>query len=161
MVEIKSYWPEQGYIPKLSDFTENNGELSCGPYILRQTEHGWSAIYCMAEKSRYEKKLISENNSTSTKALAALQRYLENGKKAPESKKEDELYQEYVEYSKTHSIQNARSSFITCSTCRSMLNKRLLSSNRCPLCGNDLRPKSVLNKLTQYRNKLAPNIASA
>ena len=162
MIEKNTSWPEKGKIPNIDDFTEKNGILSCGPYILKPSDHGWSAIICKANFNRYEKEVVSENNNTAGKALWALQQYLESEpKETQEDTKTQALIDEYLEYGKTHTIQSARTGFITCNTCRSLLNKKLLPSNRCPLCGNDLRPKAVIDKLQQLRDRIKSSRTTA
>ena len=87
MIEKDSFWPKEGEIPQIGDFTEKNGNLSYGPYILKNTEHGWETIVCKAGEDRYEKVTISENNPTSVKALSALQQYIEAHSPKKEVKK--------------------------------------------------------------------------
>ena len=55
------------------------------------------------------------------------------------------------EYEKKNSIQNKQAQFIGCSACGSKLSRiKLGSRNCCPVCGADLRCKSVLEKLDNY-----------
>lgn len=52
-------------------------------------------------------------------------------------------------YAKTHSA-----AFIGCKHCGSKLNSEFVSTNKCPLCGNDLRPESLLDKIKQQKAKI-------
>lgn len=61
---------------------------------------------------------------------------------------------------KETSIQNLTSEFIGCKKCGSKLNLKLLYSNCCPLCSNDLRSNtskkridSCLTKISELNNK--------
>lgn len=60
---------------------------------------------------------------------------------------------ERVLYPKTLSA-----AFIGCKSCESRLNKDFLLTNKCPVCGQDLRPKTMLNKIKQQKDKLKENL---
>lgn len=54
------------------------------------------------------------------------------------------------DYAKKHSIHNLKSEYIGCKKCGSKLKLSLVPKENCPLCYNDLRNKSVLQKLKDY-----------
>ena len=58
-----------------------------------------------------------------------------------------------AKYEKSHSVKNLKATFIGCPNCSSKLSKEYLRSERCPLCGTDLRSKTTLDTLAGYRAK--------
>lgn len=76
------------------------------------------------------------------------------------SKKEDELQEKIkkldekiITYQNKHSIKNLQSEFIGCKNCNSRLARRLLISEDCPVCHNDLRNKTTVETLRKYAEK--------
>lgn len=57
------------------------------------------------------------------------------------------------EYVKAHSIKTFKAAYIGCSCCGSRLNKELLKNNRCPVCFEDLRAKSTLERIEGFKKK--------
>lgn len=57
-------------------------------------------------------------------------------------------------YEKEHSVQMLKAEYIGCQSCGSKLKKVLLSTEKCPLCHSDLRSKTTIETLNNYRRKL-------
>jgi len=60
-----------------------------------------------------------------------------------------------ADYTKRHSIKVLSAEYIGCAKCGSRLNKKLLVGEFCPVCRNDLRSKTTLDKLEWYDDKIA------
>ena len=58
------------------------------------------------------------------------------------------------EYIKKHSIHNRSSKFIGCPECGSKLYLGYVKGERCPLCNQDLRADSTLEKIKWYDQKI-------
>lgn len=43
--------------------------------------------------------------------------------------------------------KGVKAEFVSCKTCGSKLKRELISSNRCPLCSNDLRPETFIARV--------------
>lgn len=54
------------------------------------------------------------------------------------------------EYMYNHSVQSRKSEFIGCPKCKSKLAREHLKSERCPVCGAELRPEYVIERLKKY-----------
>lgn len=46
--------------------------------------------------------------------------------------------------------KNVKASFISCPKCNSKINKEFIRSNFCPVCRNDMRPKTTLDTIKRY-----------
>lgn len=57
------------------------------------------------------------------------------------------------EYVKAHSIKTFKAEYVGCSCCGSKLKKELLRNNRCPVCYEDLRAKSTLERIAGFSKK--------
>lgn len=57
------------------------------------------------------------------------------------------------EYVKAHSIKTFKAEYVGCSCCGSKLKKDLLRNNRCPVCYEDLRAKSTLDRIQGFDKK--------
>lgn len=66
-----------------------------------------------------------------------------------------ELVEAKKKYSQEHSVKNRQASHIGCWNCGSKLYRQLLRTETCPLCHKDLRPKTTLDKLQWYDEKIA------
>lgn len=66
-----------------------------------------------------------------------------------------ELRESERKYTQDHSIKKLQASLITCQKCGSKLSKQYLRSECCPLCYNDLRSKTTLDKLQWFEDKRA------
>lgn len=61
--------------------------------------------------------------------------------------------QKYNELESNIHYANVQSEFIGCKECGSRLARKYIKSNTCPLCHNDLRPQSTLDRIaTLYKN---------
>lgn len=77
-----------------------------------------------------------------TKAMQAV----EDRIKAVRQKRDD--------YAEKFHVKHRNADFIGCKMCGSKLKREYLRSNKCPLCGSDLRSDSVIKKLGEYEVKL-------
>jgi hypothetical protein len=68
--------------------------------------------------------------------------------------KSKELLQGKKEYISEHLIKNFKAQFVGCPKCGSKLSKEYLRGNNCPLCGVDMRSKTVLDKINWYDDKI-------
>lgn len=57
------------------------------------------------------------------------------------------------EYIKTHSVRVFKAEYVGCSCCGSKLKRELLRSERCPVCYEDLRAKSTLDRIQGFDKK--------
>lgn len=58
------------------------------------------------------------------------------------------------EYIKEHSIKNRKSEFIGCPNCGSKIKVSFLRTEYCPVCKTDLRPKSTIDKIKKYDERI-------
>lgn len=66
------------------------------------------------------------------------------------------MEEDMEEYQKKMSIHNLKAKFITCRNCSSKLSKDFLNnSNRCPVCGADLRAEYIVKRLDKYKKDIA------
>jgi transposase len=80
--------------------------------------------------------------------------------KCKETKKIETLKQRIAEnqakkreYIKAHSVRAFKAEYVGCSCCGSKLKKELLRSERCPVCYEDLRAKSTLDRIQCFDKK--------
>ena len=57
-------------------------------------------------------------------------------------------------YTKQHSTKTFKSQFIGCGNCGSKLNREFLRTEKCPLCGTDLRGKTTLDTIERYKTNI-------
>ena len=60
------------------------------------------------------------------------------------------LRQKKIEYNDKHSVKLQQANLIGCKECGSKIAKKYLRSERCPVCNNDLRSKTVLDRLEKF-----------
>lgn len=58
------------------------------------------------------------------------------------------------EYEEKFHVKHRKADFVGCKTCGSKLRREYIRSNKCPMCGSDLRSDSVIKKLSEYDAKL-------
>lgn len=61
---------------------------------------------------------------------------------------------EYDKLDNNIHYKNVQAQYVTCRTCGSKINKDHLRSNRCPVCGKDMRPESLLERLNAMNKKI-------
>lgn len=66
-----------------------------------------------------------------------------------------EVYDKRSDFIKKNSIKNRTSKYIGCSECGSKLSVEHLRGEYCPLCRNDLRSKTVLERIKGYDSKMS------
>lgn len=54
------------------------------------------------------------------------------------------------EYAEKHSVKNRKSEFAGCKKCGSKIATKYMRTDRCPVCGNDLRADYILERLKKY-----------
>lgn len=81
-----------------------------------------------------------------------------DGKETPALKKAKEKLNAAIEkYSTSNNkfhFAEAKSAFIGCQTCGSKISHEYLEGNCCPVCGNDLRPKSTRDTIAKYKDNV-------
>ena len=60
------------------------------------------------------------------------------------------LVTEKYDYETAHSMQNRKSEFIGCKKCESKIARKYLRADRCPVCGVDMRPEYVIERIRKY-----------
>ena len=61
-----------------------------------------------------------------------------------------DILQKKKEYIKAHSVHQQKAAYIGCPDCGSKLNKDKLRGEHCPLCGQDLRAESTLERINSF-----------
>jgi len=69
-------------------------------------------------------------------------------------KKGAELAERLVAFENEHSVRKFKAEYIGCSNCGSKVAKKYLRSERCPVCGSDLRSESTLKKIKELNDKV-------
>ena len=64
-----------------------------------------------------------------------------------------EIMHKQSEYINAHHVKDFKASFIGCSKCGSKLSKEYLISDKCPVCHNDLRAESTLERIASFKNR--------
>lgn len=59
-----------------------------------------------------------------------------------------------AEFEEKHDVRNRKSEFIGCTKCKSKVAKEFLNSNKCPVCGTDLRAEYITAKINDYCEKV-------
>lgn len=54
------------------------------------------------------------------------------------------------EYQKKHSVRNRKAEFSRCEKCGSRIATGYMKSNRCPVCGHDMRAEYIIERLAKY-----------
>lgn len=80
---------------------------------------------------------------------------------AKKTKKIDELKAKLLELSKNrdeyisaHHVKEFKASFIGCAKCGSKLSRQHLISDKCPVCRNDLRAESTLERIASFEKRI-------
>ncbi len=121
--------------------------------------HGWNSR--IEDKNNYERYDCGIKEISVKDAYNKFSKIIENlNIHTHSSKKEDELQEKIkkldekiITYQNKHSIKNLQSEFIGCKNCNSRLARRLLISEDCPVCHNDLRNKTTVETLRKYAEK--------
>lgn len=81
--------------------------------------------------------------------------------KCKSTKKVDELKAKFNEiadkrreYITTHHVKDFKASYIGCSKCGSKISREYLRSDKCPVCGHDLRAESTLLRIASFDNRI-------
>lgn len=69
--------------------------------------------------------------------------------------KVQDLHKKKVEYSMQHSVKMQKAAKIGCKKCGSSIAKDYLRTERCPVCGNELRADYILERLEKYDADIA------
>lgn len=62
-----------------------------------------------------------------------------------------ETEHKYFDADRKFHFENVKSEFIGCKKCGSKINRTYLKKNYCPICNNDLRPNTTLEKIGKYK----------
>lgn len=65
-----------------------------------------------------------------------------------------EAVKKYDELRNKLHYKDVKSNYISCRGCSSKLNRIYITTNNCPLCGIDLRPKSTLDKIKALADRV-------
>lgn len=65
-----------------------------------------------------------------------------------------ELSEKQREYIEANSVKKRKSAYIGCAVCGSGLSRKHLKSEKCPLCGNDLRAASTLERIASFDKRI-------
>ena len=65
-----------------------------------------------------------------------------------------EIMHKQSEYIDTHHVKDFKASFIGCAKCGSKLSRQHLISDKCPVCHNDLRAESTLERIASFKNRV-------
>ena len=60
-------------------------------------------------------------------------------------------FEKYRALNNKFHFAESKSAFIGCQTCGSKISHEYLKGNCCPVCGNDLRPKSTRDTVAKYK----------
>lgn len=101
---------------------------------IRSLDNGWYDDHAVMYKN-YEPK-------PETKAMKDLQKRIHDTKIAK------------IEYIASKSVKNYKAEYIGCSCCGSRLNKKLLSIEWCPVCGELFYSEKTKEKIRWYKNKI-------
>ena len=102
-------------------------------YIEREDERTW--YNCMAVKYKEYKR------NPNSKAILDLDKRIKD------------QYDNIEKIKKEASIKNRTSKYIGCPACGSSLSSEHLHGEKCPLCGNDLRSPTNLNRIANANRK--------
>lgn len=80
-----------------------------------------------------------------------------SGKLSDIEKKEEEVATKIKEADSNAYFKNFKADNITCKVCNSHINKKYIETYICPVCGNDMRPKSEFDRITGL-NKTLENL---
>lgn len=69
------------------------------------------------------------------------------------AEKATKAWQEYEDLNDAFHFRDAKSELIGCKNCGSKLARKYLDSNKCPVCGHDLRPQSLLDRIEAKKEK--------
>lgn len=58
------------------------------------------------------------------------------------------------DYEKAHSVSTFKAEFVGCPDCKSKLKRDLLKSEKCPVCGTDMRSNTTITTLDNYKKKI-------
>ena len=70
------------------------------------------------------------------------------------SDKYNETLKKYISLKNNIYYKDVKSAFVSCKKCGSKFNTKLIYFNKCPLCENDLRPETALNKLKMLKENI-------
>lgn len=83
---------------------------------------------------------------------------LKDTKKIAELKqKAQDITRKKADYTVEHSVKKLKATLITCPSCGSKLSREHLRSEKCPLCGTDLRSKTTLETIANYERRRTEN----
>lgn len=68
--------------------------------------------------------------------------------------KKNELMATYQQLNNTVAFKDFKSEYVGCKTCGSKLSTKYMRTNKCPLCGGEMRSQTTLDKLARLQAKI-------
>lgn len=125
------------------------------------TENGWDSMARTAADIRFDDSRVFGSEEVATKYLEDTYRSDYNCKAVlayfydpRDSAKVQEMEAKIKELEKKVSVHNRASKFIGCEKCGSKLSREHLKGETCPLCKNDLRSATSIERLRAAHKKL-------
>ena len=69
------------------------------------------------------------------------------------AEKATKAWSEYEDLNNAFHFKDAKSELVGCKNCGSKIARKYLKSNKCPVCGHDLRPRSLLDRIEAKKEK--------
>ena len=131
-----------------------------------RTESGWASMADTAATIRFDtahhfdtveaaKEWLYESDDGYFNGRAVLAAVPTNEKKVDAAKKalaDAEKHEQEIKDSL--SVKNRTSKFLGCEKCGSKIAREYLKGDKCPVCGNDLRPASTLDRIAAVHKKV-------
>lgn len=105
-------------------------------------------------------QFLEKNDIYYDDCIAVKYKYYDSRTSKPSKKlldleeKRKDIYKKYYELNAKVIFKEFKSQYVGCKKCGSKLNKDYLRTNKCPLCGNDMRSETLLKQIESYKNKL-------
>ena len=131
-------------------YNVDRGENPCGSYHGQMTIHDKPICESYEEAEKFidnHDNGFYDDHAVQYKDKSALKptKQMENLKARMKKNAEDKNA-----YAEKHSVKNRKSEFAGCKKCGSKIATKYMRTDRCPVCGNDLRAEYVLERLEKY-----------
>ena len=103
--------------------------------IIKKRDMGWYDQLAVRFYSPNVKSLVNDKNLVALRA------------------KQADAYKNYTDKNNVVYPMTRTSEFISCRSCKSSMNRLNIISNRCPVCGKDLRPETTLKSIEAAKAK--------
>lgn len=139
---VQSYWDS---VAAHEDYMEGASGLG--------SDIRWLEFVCADEKSAEE--YIKNHDKGWYDCLAVKFKKVDNVKKTKKHEDLERRYKETVtqlrQIEGTVFCKDFKSQYLGCKKCGSKLNKDYMKSNKCPLCGEDMRSDTVLKNIARLK----------